>query len=156
VRPQFPTPPSLPPPPSPPPHCRGPFTVIGGDTADDNAATLQCEPDLDPHIFSPAAASLLAGLLCKDPASRLGCGGAGVREVMAHPFFAGVDWVAMEHKQVPPPFKPAVNVLESAKTVRGWSDKDRAKLEAVALGSSDQVCVCVGGGGGGAVVERGA
>jgi len=113
--------------------------VIGGDTADDNAATLQCEPDLDPHTFSSASASLLTGLLAKDPAARLGCGGGGLSEIMRHPFFAGVDWVAMEHKQVPPPFKPSMNVLESNKAVRGWSDKDRAKLDAVTIVAADQV-----------------
>jgi len=62
---------------------RGPFTVIGGDTADDNAATLQNEPDLNPATFSPIARSLLAGLLEKDPRKRLGCGPGGVSEVRA-------------------------------------------------------------------------
>lgn len=38
---------------------RGPFTVIGGDTSDDNAATLNNDPDLNLPVFSPAAASLL-------------------------------------------------------------------------------------------------
>ena len=38
---------------------KGPFTVVGGDTADDNAATLQNDPDLSLPVFSPDARSLL-------------------------------------------------------------------------------------------------
>lgn len=75
----------------------------------------------------------------KDPRRRLGCGPGGMNEVMAHPFFAGIDWVAIELKQVTPPFKPSVNVLDSVKTVRSWSDKDKAKLATIAVTPADQV-----------------
>lgn len=117
---------------------RGPFTVLGGDTADDNAATLQNNPDLDPTIFSSTAASLLQGLLDKNPETRLGCQQEGLDEVMRHPFFAGVDWAALENKQVPAPFKPTVNVFNNGKTVKNWNEKDRAKLAAVQLSALDQ------------------
>ena len=43
------------------------------------------------------------------------------------------------HIQVTPPFKPSMNVLESTKTVRGWSDKDKAKLAVITLAPPDQV-----------------
>jgi serine/threonine protein kinase len=118
---------------------KGPFTVVGGDTADDNAATLQNEPELPTHIFSPAASSLLRGLLQKDPTKRLGCGPTGAEEIMAHPFFASLDWSAIANKTAAPPFKPTMNVLESTKSVRGWSEKDKAKLASVTLGPADQV-----------------
>ncbi len=116
---------------------RGPFTVLGGDTADDNAATLAKEPDLNPSIFSPLATSLLKGLFEVDPSRRLGCGLTSIAEVQAHPFFAGIDWVAMETKLVDPPFKPTHNVFTAGKTVRAMSDKDRAKLAAVSLTPAD-------------------
>ena len=111
---------------------------------------------------------------------------------MNHPFFAGVDWMAVQNKQVRgmrtgnrglandvglcacvrhaaaheysmshlsrgslspvtpqivPPFRPTVNVLESDKTVRGWSEKDRAKLATVSIVPADQVrrLTCVAG-----------
>lgn len=38
---------------------RGPFTIIGGDTSDDNAATLNSDPDLSLPEFSAAATSLM-------------------------------------------------------------------------------------------------
>lgn len=118
---------------------KGPFTVLGGDTADDNAATLQNEPEFNPATFSPKCLTLLKGLLEKDPKFRLGCGPGGIDEVMQHPFFAGIDWVAIKNKQVVPPFKPKVNVLDSSKAVRGWTEKDKAKLHSVVLSSPDQV-----------------
>ena len=66
-------------------HNRGPFTVVGGDTSDDNNATLHSEPTFPAHMFSPAARDLVRGLLTKDPAKRLGHRGAD--EIMV----SGVD-----------------------------------------------------------------
>lgn len=117
---------------------RGPFTVLGGDTADDNNATMQNFPDLDLTIFSTAAVSLLDGLLEKDPERRLGCGADSIHAIMRHPFFAGMDWLALENKQIPSPFKPTVNVFNNGKAVRGWSERDRAKLTGVTLTGADQ------------------
>lgn len=122
---------------------RGPFTVLGGTTADDNIATLTSEPDLAWAPFSPAATSLLRALLNKDPAARLGCGADGVAELQRHPFFAGIDWLALERKAVAPPFKPTLNVLQSRRAVRGWSDRDRDKLATVAVAATDHVRYCV-------------
>lgn len=42
--------------------------------------------------------------------------------------------------QVPSPFKPSVNALDSSRPVRGWSDKDKAKLSTILVTPSDQVC----------------
>jgi serine/threonine protein kinase len=117
---------------------RGPFTVVGGDTADDNAATLENDPEFDPAIFSPTAMSFVSALCETDPARRLGCGADSFAAIMAHPFFAGVDWVAMAAKRVPPPLVPATNVFTSTKSVRGWSDKDKAKIASVVVSPADQ------------------
>lgn len=67
--------------------------------------------------ISAEAKDLIRGLLTRDPAARLGSpprAGAppgtlgGVEAVMAHPFFAGVDWNALVARRVEPPFKPKV------------------------------------------------
>ena len=42
--------------------------------------------------FSPEVTDLLNHLLEKDPTMRLGYGKTDYREIMAHPFFAGLDW----------------------------------------------------------------
>jgi len=118
---------------------RGPFTVAGGDTADDNTATLQNEPDLSSNkVFSSEAADLISKLLIKDPRLRLGSGPGGAEDIMAHAFFKGINWDAILQKRVMPPFKPTFNVLEMTKPVRSWSEKDKAKLAGVTLTAADQ------------------
>lgn len=61
-----------------------------------------------PKTLSSDARSLLAGLLIKDPAHRLGGGPQDVCEIMEHPFFSSINWNDLIHKKVPPPFKPQV------------------------------------------------
>ncbi|KAJ2890971.1 hypothetical protein IWW38_003840, partial [Coemansia aciculifera] len=50
--------------------------------------------------------SAMRGFLHKDPAQRLGCGANGLDSVKAHPFFAAINWDALEHKLADPPFVP--------------------------------------------------
>jgi serine/threonine protein kinase len=61
---------------------------------------------------SHEARDLIRGLLMRDPASRLGSRAAGVDEIKAHPFFRGIDWVALEKLEVEPPFKPTVSASD--------------------------------------------
>ena len=59
-------------------------------------------------LFSQAAASLISRLLIRDPALRLGAGLGDAEEIKAHPFFEGLDWGALERKEIPPPWKPVL------------------------------------------------
>jgi len=52
------------------------------------------------------------GLLCRNPKHRLGAE-RDAEELKEHPFFASIDWHALNEKQIPPPFKPAVESDES-------------------------------------------
>ncbi|EEY62639.1 protein kinase, putative [Phytophthora infestans T30-4] len=61
-----------------------------------------------PSEFSDDARSLLRGLICRNPAKRLGSGPCGAQEIMDHPFFAQVDWEKLYKRDVPVPFKPVV------------------------------------------------
>ena len=58
-----------------------------------------------PEGISAEAQNLLAGLLHRRPEERLGS--HGIKEIQNHPFFASLDWEALYHKRVPPPFLPA-------------------------------------------------
>lgn len=60
-----------------------------------------------PFYVSRTAASLIQGLLNRNPSQRLGAGGG--KEVMAHPFFACIDFEALIRKEIPPPFNPCRN-----------------------------------------------
>ena len=77
----------------------------------------------DPLHFPPDmshdAKSVMVGLLQRDPARRLGAGGA--EEIKRHPFFAKhVDWNRLLAKKIQPPFKPSV---ESALDVANFDQE---------------------------------
>ncbi|XP_058061733.1 RAC-gamma serine/threonine-protein kinase isoform X2 [Anopheles bellator] len=61
-----------------------------------------------PRQISVNARSLLSGLLVKNPKQRLGGGPDDAKEIMAHPFFASINWTDLVHKRITPPFKPQV------------------------------------------------
>ncbi|XP_053671840.1 RAC serine/threonine-protein kinase [Anopheles nili] len=61
-----------------------------------------------PRNISANARSLLSGLLVKNPKQRLGGGPEDAKEIMAHPFFASINWTDLLHKRITPPFKPQV------------------------------------------------
>lgn len=61
-----------------------------------------------PPGFSEAAQSLVRGLLTRDPKRRLGGGPSDAAEIKRHPYFADMDWVKLQRKQLRPPFKPRV------------------------------------------------
>merc|ERR1712110_1127756 len=58
-----------------------------------------------PETMSPQACSLLEKFLTREPSERLG---TDFEAVKSHPFFASIDWVKLERKEVEPSFKPTV------------------------------------------------
>lgn len=61
-----------------------------------------------PATLSPAAKNLLEGLFQKNPEKRLGSGPEGAKGIKEHPWFAGVNWLAIERKEIKAPFVPVV------------------------------------------------
>ena len=76
-------------------------------------------------MFSQDATSLLQGLLCRNvslsslksllhscfclqPKNRLGNLEDGIQDIKSHPFFATIDWHALEQKEITPPFVPKI------------------------------------------------
>jgi len=62
------------------------------------------------RYFSPAAKSILQGLLTRNPIERLGSkqDATGVKN---HAFFKGIDWNLLYQKRLRPPFKPTVGPI---------------------------------------------
>merc|ERR1712146_327475 len=58
--------------------------------------------------MSEDAQSLITGLLTRDPNQRLGHGDSGSADIRAHPFFASIDFTALEARQLTPPFVPDI------------------------------------------------
>lgn len=65
---------------------------------------------LDDPLLSPSARSLIKQLLVRDPPSRLGAQGA--KDIQAHAFFQGIDWDAVERKELSPPWVPSAQQLQ--------------------------------------------
>ena len=59
-----------------------------------------------PAVSSTHLVDCITRLLKKKPEERLGEGPEDAKGIMAHPFFAGLDWEAVKAKKIPAPFKP--------------------------------------------------
>lgn len=59
-------------------------------------------------------------LLCKDPLERLGCRGAGAKEVKEHPLFKHLNFRRLEAGMLDPPFKPDVSACLYPDLFRHW------------------------------------
>jgi novel protein kinase C epsilon type len=79
------------------------------DNEDDLFDSILHDDVLYPVWLSREAASILRGFLTKSMSKRLGCQpGAGEKAIKTHPFFRSIDWIALDAKQIKPPFKPRV------------------------------------------------
>lgn len=58
-------------------------------------------------ILSLEGRNLVKGLLNRNPKNRLGSQ-RDAQELKEHQFFADIDWDALMHKKIPPPFKPVL------------------------------------------------
>ncbi|KAI8473226.1 MAG: kinase-like domain-containing protein [Monoraphidium minutum] len=77
-----------------------------------------------PKFLSPAALSLLKGLLTRDPQKRLGAGPDGSAAIRAHVFFKGISWSALEERRIPSPYKPPVaHSLSVENFDKIWTDQ---------------------------------
>jgi serine/threonine protein kinase len=68
-------------------------------------------PEVDPPVYrqhdftDPHCESLVKGLLDQDHRTRLGCGEQGVSELMAHPYWRGIEWDLVPLKKFESPCK---------------------------------------------------
>lgn len=62
-----------------------------------------------PSHIDPYGKDLIRGLLTTDRSKRLGNLRGGAKDVMEHPWFAGVDWGSLERKEIGAPIVPRVS-----------------------------------------------
>ncbi|XP_050353890.1 protein kinase C isoform X2 [Nymphalis io] len=83
------------------------------DNEDDLFESILHDDVLYPVWLSKDAVSILKGFMTKNPARRLGVlGGAG--GIRQHAFFRDVDWDALAHRRLRPPFRPKKSKREAA------------------------------------------
>jgi serine/threonine protein kinase len=77
---------------------------------------INTAPGFPPH-FSSEACDCIRGLLTVNEKERLGskaATGNGAKDIMECPFFASIDFEALDRKEIPPPFRPeVVNELDT-------------------------------------------
>jgi protein kinase X len=77
-----------------------------------------------PAYFHPEAKDLIEKLLVVDVAKRLGgTRGGGADEVMAHPWFAGIDWEALHKRQLRAPINPGITGEGDSHNFPRYSDQ---------------------------------
>jgi serine/threonine protein kinase len=87
------------------------------------------ESPMLPAYFTADLCSLLEGFLTKDPSRRLG---GDVDELKAHPFFASINWLKLEAKELEPPFVPKLKkATDTAYFYKSFTTAD--KKDSVAL-----------------------
>lgn len=77
---------------------------------------IKADPQFPMH-FSAESQDLILKLLQKDAPARLGMGETGARAIMDHPWFADIDFAALERKETSPPWVPDVKGVMDFKYV---------------------------------------
>ncbi|KAI8376229.1 kinase-like domain-containing protein [Radiomyces spectabilis] len=91
-----------------------------GVSTEDLTRQILHQPVLFPdHAYatvSPEGINGISQFLDKSPYHRLGCYASGFEQVLAHPWFADLDWIGLELKQVTPPYQPHCNKIPKRDT----------------------------------------
>eukprot|EP00041_Stephanoeca_diplocostata_P022835 m.549367 g.549367 ORF g.549367 m.549367 type:complete len:701 (-) comp22159_c0_seq1:124-2226(-) len=98
------------------------------DSEDDLFEAILHDDVLFPVWLSKHSIYILRGLMHKKINGRLGCGPNGEADIKGHAFFSTVDWVALENRQVPPPFKPTIKSKTDAANFDSEFTRERPKI----------------------------
>jgi len=80
-----------------------------------------------PGLIMPQAKDFMDQLLTVEPKKRMGCRAAGTKEVRAHPWFAKIDFKALEAKELAAPYVPKIKSVTDASNFDVY-DTDEGKL----------------------------
>ena len=80
-----------------------------------------------PAATSAPLRSFLVALLVKDKARRLGSA-ADAPQVMAHPFFDGLDWAGLRAGALPPPITPSIDAVHAG-SIAEVGEVEQPKLQ---------------------------
>jgi len=87
---------------------------------------------------TPAAASMIDGLLTKDPSLRLGSLEKGELDIIKHEWFEGLDVESMRERKLEAPWKPNIKDPFDTSSFENWDDlKDKTKQSFPAVSPKD-------------------
>lgn len=86
-----------------------------------------------PPFMSPEAIDVCSKLLVREPTARLGY--RGCEEIMAHPFFACIDWGKLDRREIPPPWLPAVTDATDTRNIASEFTSEPAAVSMSPAGS---------------------
>lgn len=82
-----------------------------------------------PASMSADCKDLISRLLTQNPGQRIGSLKGGSRDVRQHPFFAAIDWRALEAKQLAPPFVPKLSDAFDTSNYDTYPEDEQRDLE---------------------------
>mmetsp|Transcript_26392 Transcript_26392/g.38999 ORF Transcript_26392/g.38999 Transcript_26392/m.38999 type:complete len:664 (+) Transcript_26392:304-2295(+) len=94
-----------------------------------DCATLEMQPTFDSNRFDEDATDLCRKLLDKNEKTRLGSNGC--KEIMAHPWFAGLNWEHIELDIQKPPYVPPTDVNAASQSEIGTFAEDKVYQKTV-------------------------
>lgn len=93
-----------------------------------------------PSYVSRQAKDLISKLLTADLTRRLGNLRSGAKDIRRHPWFRGIDWAALEKKQLRPPMVPKAASEDDTSYFDQYPDDEEEDAELFApIDDSDQV-----------------
>ncbi|XP_041434046.1 serine/threonine-protein kinase N2-like [Xenopus laevis] len=101
---------------------------FNGTTTLEIYVIIKSEEPKYPEDITEDTLSILVNLLKKDAQLRLGTGEHGTEDVKKSPFFEGLDWVALENKEIQPPFIPERRPHEQPEAELELKTEVKAKL----------------------------
>jgi len=100
-----------------------PFYQEGMEQMDLFRSIVRCKYKMS-HKIPPEAASLIQGLVTKDPIKRLGNLKGGEDDILNHPWFSSIDFDKLRHKEIKAPYVPKIKNPLDASNFDDWSHLD--------------------------------
>lgn len=89
-----------------------------------------------PRHFDMKVKDLIKRLLTPDRAKRFGCLKNGAEDIKKHKWYKGLDWTALQNRQVKPPMIPAVKSADDTSMFDRYPESTEAS--AAAISAADQ------------------
>lgn len=84
------------------------YSPFHGEDEEELFHAIQHNDVIYPNNITSESIACLKALLEREPSKRLGMKMSPFGSIREHPFFAKIDWLKLENKELEPPFKPKV------------------------------------------------